>query len=97
MAAIPAFDPEDAFDAAAEAYRKALCDLVLAKRRCAEVAALPPMRQFEAMVCGIATGLISCAFAHVRPDGRDDVMRMLAEYLPHARLNAESTMREGLH
>lgn len=98
MTAPASFDPNDPFDAVADVFRRHMLTMFMASlRNCPPFAALEDVRRLECFLCGALTGVVGVAFLHVAPGGRDDVMAMLADYLQHARLNAEDILREGLH
>lgn len=91
------FDPNDDFDALADVFRRHVAHMYLMAQGQSPFAQLPPVRQLECFLCGVLTGVLGVSFACVMPEGRDDVMKMLADYLPQARLNVEDMLREGLH
>jgi hypothetical protein len=43
-------------------------------------------------MAGTLTGLIGVLFTMVQEAGRDPLMEAIADFLPHARLNAESIL-----
>ncbi|EHK56831.1 hypothetical protein, partial [Allomesorhizobium alhagi] len=73
------FNPNDDFDAVAEKFRVHIADMLLAARAAPRFARLDSTRQLECFLCGVLTGVVGCAFAHVTPEGRDDIMALLTE------------------
>lgn len=85
------FDPGDAFDAMADSFRVQTVDLLLQARKAAIFSDLPPASQIECFVAGVMTGLVGSCFACITDDGHDEMMTVIADYLPLARQNAEET------
>lgn len=92
------FNPDDPFDAVADVFRRHMVNMFMAtKATCPPFAELEDVRELECFLIGALTGMVGVAFAHVTPRGRDDVMQLLADYMPQARDKAEAILREGLH
>lgn len=88
------FDPDNSFDAAAEKLRKRIVQAIIAERENGNLSSLPPTNEIEALIAGGLTALVGSLFCAVRKESRDDVMRALSNYLPHARVNAEGILEE---
>lgn len=86
----PPFDPSDPFDAMAESARRQVCEIAIEMMSAAVFRDLDPVRQVECLMGGMATGMIGVLFAHIVPEGRDEMMQAIIDYLPQARLNAEN-------
>lgn len=89
------FDPGDDFDAMAEAIRHYVLATYDEIADTAVYRDLDPHRQLECFVAGVLTGLVGIAFAHVRPEGRDEVMAFIADYMPQARMQAEAMIDQA--
>lgn len=93
------FDPADAFDAMAESFKRQVADMALKAERAAIYRELDPWRQLECFMAGVVTGLVGVCFASIKPEARDEMMKVIAEYLPQARDNVEgiiaATMVDG--
>jgi hypothetical protein len=90
-----AFDPGDPFDAMADQFRVRIADMALDAFKIAIYRELAPSRQLECVMAGVMTGLIGVCFASIEPGGRDAMMEAIADYLPHARSNAEGIIDSG--
>lgn len=87
------FDPANPIDAMAESFRRQVLDMAIEAEKAAIYRDLAPMDQFRAFAAGVATGLVCVAFAHIRPEGRDEIMGALSEFLAYGRVQAESIER----
>jgi hypothetical protein len=93
---LPAFDPTDPFDIAAESARRRVCAAMIAIQTSREMAALPPGKALSATLAGSLTGLIGSALAQVSEESRDELMAAIESTMPHARSAAEA-MLKALH
>jgi len=90
-----AFDPGDDFDAMAESFRIHVTRMILEARSAAVFRDLPPTRQIECFMAGVATGLVGVCLTCVEEQGWDEMMEFISNYLPLARQNAEEIIREA--
>lgn len=60
-----------------------------------EIAALPPGTALSATIAGSLTGVVGSLLAQVRPDSRDELMKVIEDWLPQAREQAESILISG--
>jgi len=91
----PAFDPTDPVDRAAEAARRHVTTAMIAIAESGEIAALPPGTALSATIAGALTGVVGSLLAQVRPDSRDELMKVIEDWLPQAREQAESILISG--
>lgn len=84
------FDPGDAFDAMADRFRREVADIALRAEKTTIFREMPTDRQVACFMAGVTTGLVGVCFAFVDREGRDPIVRALADYLPQAAENAES-------
>ena len=90
------FDAGDDFDAMAESFRRQVSDMALRAMDAAVYRDLDGHRQIECLMAGVVTGLIGVCFASIKPEGRDEMMRVIEAYLPQARENVEGILsRDG--
>ncbi|WP_099864699.1 hypothetical protein [Pararhizobium haloflavum] len=89
MADLAPFDPGDDFDAMAERFRLEIANMAIRARSSAVFRGLTQVQQVQCLMAGIMTGLVGTCFAYIEPDGRDAMIEAIADYLPHARMNAE--------
>lgn len=93
---LTAFDAGDPFDAMAESFKAQVADMALAAAKAAIYRDMEPTRQVECFMAGVMTGLLGVCFAHIMPEGRDEMMNVIEAYLPQARLNAEEMINPAL-
>lgn len=84
--------PDDPFNAMAESFRLQVLNMFLDAEKATIYRDLGPMKQVECFMAGTMTALIGVCFAHIRPAGRNEMMKMIRKYLPQARLNAEAML-----
>ena len=84
------FDPGEPFDAMAESFRRQVVYMALKSFDAAVWRDMDGLKQIECFICGVVVGLICTCFSGIDPEGRDEMMKSIAEYLPQARLNAEA-------
>ena len=85
------FDPGEPFDAMAENFRIQMANMALTASEAAIYRDLDGIRQIECFVAGVLTGLVGVCFSQIEPTkiGRDQIMRVIEHYLPHAREQVE--------
>lgn len=86
------FNPGDPFDAMAESFRLQVAEVFLAAGKVAIFRDLPSDRKIEAFMAGTLTGVIGCVFASFQPQVRDELMKVIIDYLPQARHQAEEIL-----
>lgn len=79
------FNPSNPFDAMAETIRREVCNIGLRALSTTIYRELDGHKQLECFLAGAMSGLISVAFAHIEPQGRDMIMNYIKECLPIAR------------
>lgn len=87
------FDPEDPFNAAADEIRVQVVELASKGMKSEPYSKLESYRQVECFMAGVMTGLVGVCFCHIRDEGRDEMMKAIESYLPHARANAEEMIK----
>jgi hypothetical protein len=85
------FNHEDPEDFIADMFRKQVTQLALDADKVTMYRDLDPQQKLQCFIAGALTGLVGVAFAHVRPEGHDVMMKYIADCLPFARLQAEGT------
>ena len=91
------FDPSDPFDAMAESFRRQICEMGLQALSTAIYRDLEGYKQIECFIAGCLSGLVSVAFSHIKPDGRDVMMKYIKECLPLARQIVEEIEKNRSH
>lgn len=86
------FNPDDQFDAAAEAMRKRIVDAIIAERESALFRGLGDGLEIQAMLAGGLTAVVGALLCSTQPEGHEAVMEAVAAYLPHARANIDGMM-----
>lgn len=89
------FNPNDAFDLMADTFRREVAILALRAESTEPYRSMTTAEQAQAFMAGAITGVVGVLFAMIDEAGRDELMATLADYLPHARLNAEDILRES--
>lgn len=92
-----AFDAGDPLDAMAESFRIQVCDMAIEANKAAIFRDMDTAQQAQALMGGILTGLVGVLFAMSQEAGRYPLMEAIVDFLPHARLNAESILDEVRH
>lgn len=91
------FDPGDAFDSAADLFRRQVAEIALAAMDAKPMKGLPGHRKVEAMVAGVLTGLIGSCFSYVSSKDRKAIMEFIESYLPQAKQTAIEIIENGGH
>lgn len=91
------FDPGDPIDAMAESFRIQVCNIAIEANRAAIFRDMDTASQAQALMAGLLTGVVGVMFAMADKEGRGPIMEAMADFLPHARLNAESFLDEVHH
>lgn len=86
------FDPGSPFDAMAETVRRRVATIALDMPKAAIFREMDSMRQLECFIAGTVTALIGVSFAHIEAAGRDDMMKVITDYIPQARQQAEAML-----
>lgn len=90
-----AFDPTDPFDTCCEAIRLAMGDAALQAVQSALYRELSPSDQVECLVRGMLVATIGVAFSIIKPEGRDELLKIMAGMLPEMAEHAEAIIRNG--
>lgn len=90
------WNPDDPFDAMSESFRRQVAHIASEAYRASIYRELSPVKRLESFVAGTLTGLIGVAFVSIRPEGRDEFMEALLDYLPGARQQAEEIIRSAI-
>lgn len=86
------FDAGDPLDAMADSFRIQVCNMAIEANKAAIFRDMDTGQQAQALMAGTLTGLIGVLFAMVQEASRDPLMEAIADFLPYARLNAESIL-----
>ena len=89
------FDKTDPYERMADRFRKQVAEMATKAMTDDDYLSLTPDEQLESFMAGITTGLIGVCFAHIRPGGRDEMIKAIAAYLPQARLQVEGIFKNG--
>lgn len=84
------FNAQDPFDTTAENVLTMMCKSALSVLDTPECRELSPEEQFEALMCGMTTGILHIAFSCVAPEGRDEITALIKDYVDRARVQIES-------
>jgi hypothetical protein len=84
------FEEQSDFDQLADSLRRQVAGLVLTMQQNAIYQSMEPIQQVEVVIAGLTCGLVGACFATIKPRGRDQMMKMIRNYLPQAREHAEA-------
>lgn len=87
---MPQWDAGEPFDAMAENFRRQITTMVLNADRVAIYRQLDSMKQIECFIAGTVTALIGVCFSSIMPEGRDEMMKVITQYIPQAREQVEA-------
>jgi len=83
-----AFDHTDQFDVAAEAMRKRVVGAIIAAREGGELGTLDGQQEVLAVLAGGLTAVVGALLCSITANSHDEMMKIIADYLPRARENA---------
>lgn len=86
------FDPGDPFDAMADSFRTQVAVMVLNAGNASIFRELPQVQQLQCIMSGTLTGLLGCCFAYIDPNGRDEIVKAIQDFVPMAAANAIDIM-----
>lgn len=86
------FNDSDPFDTVAELFRTQVVEMVIKAADMPLYRGLSQEQQLQAFISGAMSGLIGVCFSSLRPEGYDEIMKVLAGHLPTARLQVEAQM-----
>lgn len=89
------FDHAEPFDVMADQFRRQTAGIASAAYKTTIYRELTPVQQLESFIFGVTVGLIGVCFASIRPEGRDEMIRAIVDYLPQAREQVEGIMLDG--
>jgi hypothetical protein len=89
------FDANDPLNRVADHVRRRVAEIVADVVRMKDYRSLDPVEQVQAIMAGLAVGMIGICFAHIRDAGRDAMMEAIVDYLPQAREQAEGIMKDA--
>lgn len=89
---VPAFDPNDPIDAAAEAIRTTVVGGLIKALKDLEGRHMPPREMLGVTIIGGLTAVVGAAFTFVPEEDRDAIMEAVSQCLPHARICAEGLL-----
>lgn len=92
-----AFDATDPFDAAAEDVRRRVMDALIAAIEGDPLALLGQAEAVSALLAGAMTALVGTMFVLTTEDARDEVMQLISDAMPGARLQAEAIIKGVIH
>lgn len=94
MEARAPFDPSNPFDVCADRLRQGIAFLVLDVFASPDFQGLPPEQRLACMMAGLLTASMGAMLSLTPEDFRNDpeFIRIIANYLPEAKLNAEDIM-----
>lgn len=90
-----AFNPADPFDACCEAIRIAMGDAALSAIQSTIYRELSPADQVECLVRGMLVATVGVAFSIIKPKGREELLKIMADMLPEMAQHAEAIIRNG--
>lgn len=91
------FNDKDPFDLIADMFRSQVATMALKADDSNYYRSLDTAKRIECFMSGVMTGLVGVCLASTKPEGHDEVMKALADYLPHARLNVEGILNSPQH
>lgn len=89
------FDPGEPYDAMCESFRLQVAEMVLEAGRVAIYRDMTWDQQLGSFMAGTLTGLIGVCFAHIREEGRDEMIQGIIDAIPFARQQAEGVFENA--